>query len=527
MSPAPVVNETQPDLQLRTLARALEALLLSIQQLGCKERLLQQRLKYAHDEYLKLAHQLPTGPNTRTKIISEKILGHHSEFDSLHNQSLNPLDVVNALAESGNVGKGALAAITEGLECCRSINHPQEDNQLSDLNSCYVATRAGLPGQLEKDFTTKGTHGDLRCPFVKPNNKPLENGEPNGLEEALATQNGDTCGLKDLDPIKAEQSDRRSSLTTSAKSGATHCPVSRCPIRFMDQHSPEEIADYVERHKHEIPRSHAVCVQRYQRDEQTMRLLDSKYGSLINMIRGLSAKHQAFLPGHSQDGAPSSTSSVERVEKWAEGVGMKSPGSETPESAKEEDGDENEEQVDINDEDDRKGRFDRPLREVRVGESPSRPWGIHVPATQPFPSATPSPPPAPVSVSIRLSSDRPSDHPAGVDAVDHIPDHMALPPAGQRTGRCPFGHGAPQVNEPAPDPETETIRDEFHKDEVGDTIRPSHQDDADDQVQNGRATNSSANIVFNGPVFFGFSPEQTAAFLQQLGNLGVHKPTTT
>ena len=50
MSPAPVATETQQDLQLQTLAKSFEALLLTAHELNCKEKTLQQRLKYAHDE---------------------------------------------------------------------------------------------------------------------------------------------------------------------------------------------------------------------------------------------------------------------------------------------------------------------------------------------------------------------------------------------------------------------------------------------------------------------------------------------
>lgn len=50
MSPAPVAADSQQDLQLQTLARAFEALLLTIQQLGCRDHFLQQRLEYASDE---------------------------------------------------------------------------------------------------------------------------------------------------------------------------------------------------------------------------------------------------------------------------------------------------------------------------------------------------------------------------------------------------------------------------------------------------------------------------------------------
>jgi hypothetical protein len=52
MSTASAVNDMQQDLQLETLARSFEALLLTIQHLGCKERVLHQRLRYAHDEVI-------------------------------------------------------------------------------------------------------------------------------------------------------------------------------------------------------------------------------------------------------------------------------------------------------------------------------------------------------------------------------------------------------------------------------------------------------------------------------------------
>jgi hypothetical protein len=50
MSPAPLAADLQPDRQLKILARAFEALLLTTQRLTQKEHLLHQRLEYAHDE---------------------------------------------------------------------------------------------------------------------------------------------------------------------------------------------------------------------------------------------------------------------------------------------------------------------------------------------------------------------------------------------------------------------------------------------------------------------------------------------
>lgn len=62
MSPAPVATETQQDLQLQTLAKSFEALLLTAHKLNCKEKTLQQRLKYAHDEVNTFFPLPPTCP---------------------------------------------------------------------------------------------------------------------------------------------------------------------------------------------------------------------------------------------------------------------------------------------------------------------------------------------------------------------------------------------------------------------------------------------------------------------------------
>ncbi|PWY77133.1 hypothetical protein BO70DRAFT_372433 [Aspergillus heteromorphus CBS 117.55] len=519
----------QHDHQLETLARAFEALLLTTQQLSCREKSLQQRLKYASDEYLKLAEKLPGGVDGHTKIVADKIQGRYTEFDLGEKQTIKPPDVVKALAQSGNVGDLALTAITEGLTCYQSIIPPHEAKQLSDLNSCLVATRAGVPAPLEKDFTTKGTQGSLRCPFAKHNNKTPENGLPSGVENTPTDQNGDACGHGDLDPIKAEQSDRRSSRAPSTRSSATRCPVSRCPIRYLDQHSPEEIADYVERHKHEIPRSHAICVQRYQRDSQTMRHLDAKYGNLINMIQGLSAKHRAFLPEQSQSGTAPSSSSAERVEKWAQEVGLKTdlhpPIKEEEEEEKEEGGGEAEQE-----EEERTGHFDRPMREIRVGESPSRPWGISVPIT-PLPPNTSPPhsPAAPVAASINLASPHPPNL-AAADLPSMAPgDPVPGPPeTAPKKGRCPFGHGAPSGENPVPKTKTkiETTPAQ-NKVESGNEANEADRPGDSAEQKGGAAPDArglpdqrTASVIFNGPVFFGFSAEQTASFMQKLGKLG-------
>jgi hypothetical protein len=215
--------------------------------------------------------------------------------------------------------------------------------------------------------------------------------------------------------------------------------------------------------------------------------MDAKYGDLTNMIRGLSEKHRAFLPPGQH--ARTASSSVGRVEKWAEEVNQNS----TPPTVE----DEALASTEPNDED-RASHFDRPMREVRVGESPSRPWGIHVPVS-----------PAPVFDSAIQSSsipDKSTNYPVGDEP-------KAGPP---KAGRCPFGHGggAPPPDHPAID--TETVRNE-------DPDTPNEGDQGDERQADAPPKAPAVTVVFNGPVFFGFSPEQTATFMQQLASMGGNK----
>lgn len=414
----------------------------------------------------------------------------------IEEQSLNSMDVIKTLVSHQNVDENATQAIVAGVKGYKALLRTQDN--LSQISSnCILARGPDSPARLEQDFTTNGTKGNLHCPFSKPKSpfSPVQDGS-----DAPKIQ-VDTCG-NDMDPIKAEQDERRSSTTPSAqtRTSSGQCPVSRCPIRYMDKHSPEEIAEYVERHKHEIPRSHAICVKRYQRDPQNMRQLDAKYGGLINMINGLSVKHQAFLPNRQTngDGTGSNSASTERVEKWAENVDPANPGPGPPNET--EDDDEN-----------RKGHFDRPLREVRVGESPSRPWGIPIPATQQAnaASAPSGSGPAPMS---------PESHPAPVDKVNA--DAVKKP-----AGRCPFGHGAPKPaapEEPAVPPKPDAPLPPWTQSGTADVGKAGIFKAVETAAENAKTETNSlpANVVFNGPVFFGYSAEQTASLMQQLQDLG-------
>ena len=266
--------------------------------------------------------------------------------------------------------------------------------------------------------------------------------------------------------------------------------AAKCPIRYMDQHSPEEIAQYFETHKHEIPRSHEICVKRYQRNEDDIRKLDAKYGNLVSMIQGLGHKHQPMLPTKEEEEAlEAERLSDERVENWAHAVSADGVGQE--------------EEVIPADLEDRESRFDRPLKEIRVGESPSRPWGISVPIFDPPEGQRPiSPPPAPVS-------------------AGHGP---------RPVGKCPFGHGQQSVVEEQPavyqSQERPAGKCPISHAQMGEEkdqmphLAPQHAFPpqptfiAPPQPPN-VVGGSVPQMVFNGPVFIGYPIEQAMAFMTQ------------
>lgn len=468
------------------------------------------------NQYTAVTRQLAPLDRPHAMEVQQRLLDQQKQLclglvqhkSPVEEQSLNSMDVINTLVSHQNVDETAFRAIVDGVKGYKALLRSQlgsSSSPNSTTNSCILARGPDPSVSLEQDFTTNGPQGDLHCPFSKPRS-PRSGSMANGENSDGPKIHVDTCGNPDLDPIKADLEERRSSTTPSARTSGSRCPVSRCPIRYLDKHSPEEIAEYVERHKHEIPRSHAICVKRYQRDPQNMRQLDAKYGGLINMISGLSAKHQAFLPhqANGKDGETSQSASTERVEKWAENVDSVNPS--TP--------NENEnEQENGHGEDDnsRKSHFDRPLREVRVGESPSRPWGIHVPLPE-QPSA---------SVPFSGSMSGPMSTPAPVGPLETAPGDAPSKPA----GRCPFGHGAPKTKPEGPVTKPESPWANWGKpleEKPVDTGAPQPQPQEPQQPEEASSkpdVNRPAPIVFNGPVFFGYSAEQTATLMQQLGHL--------
>lgn len=253
--------------------------------------------------------------------------------------------------------------------------------------------------------------------------------------------------------------------------------AAKCPIRYLDQHSPEEVAKYFETHKHEIPRSHEVCVKRYQRNEEDIRKLDAKYGNLAAMISGLGAKHQPMLPAKEEEveDYENSKHTNARVENWAQTVSADGAGQhDTPADTPKE--------TDEDEDDDRKSRFDRPMKEVRLGESPSRPWGIAVPYVEPLSTSE-----------MKLLSTLPTK----MKTTDQPP---------KPTGKCPFGHGQKSEQVPIAQPEAKASE----QPQVQPTfIQPQ------DAGKGAAGPGPSPQMVFTGPVFIGYPMEQAMALMQQ------------
>lgn len=367
---------------------------------------------------------------------------------------------------------------------------------------------------LERDFTVEGKKGHLGCPFSAMNKGAVERvDEVDDVDDhdANYNENPDPTPHHSKDPICAAM------FEESMSAPAPNASASKCPIRYLDQHSPEEIARYVETHKHELPRSHEVCLKRNQKNEEQIRKLDAKYGNLVSMITDLSHLHAPMLP-ESQVGAQAEAeadrASNRRVSDWAQNVSSSTADGLVEETVK--DG----EVPTAEDYLDRTGHFERPLKEIRVGESPSRPWGISVPFPPDEPVERPTSPPAPVRM--------PSPSPAPASAAPEA-----------RPSKCPFDHTKmKKLDGPglAEFPKMEEIqsppRPTAHKPaasqpfttplkhtqpSVPDSPPPSNQPafiNTTEIAKTSAAGGSAPQMVFNGPVFIGYPMEQAIQFMQ-------------
>lgn len=383
------------------------------------------------------------------------------------------------------LGKRALDIYRERDRNARSLAADPLDSREAFLVQESTQRRlSNSRSELEQDFTTPGVEGNLQCPFAhmagdKPGSHPSSGPPASTIRQSgrLPTPPHGKGSHTLVDPIEAEfHGDAFSSPPPSATGSA-----SKCPIRFLDQHSPEEVAKYFENHKHEIPRSHEICVKRYQSNAESIRQLDAKYGSLVSMIQGLGMKHQPLLPADQEaDMEYRDVNSADRVGKWAEAISERL--------------DVREDVLVEQEQEDREGHFDRPLKEIRVGESPSRPWGISVPATgDPAIGAF-------------------SSHGDG-NVEEHQPskERPPGPTALKGTGGCPFDFGQKQSSRP---PKTQRPASVHPDSAIFDSRERLQPDRTSGHQQN---QPSAPQMVFTGPVFIGYAPEQAMAFAQQLG----------
>lgn len=389
--------------------------------------------------------------------------------------------------------RGILQPDERRKDSARICSRPFADR--TDVGSSLMPSISESP--LEQDFTIKGVPSKLGCPFAGMASKRLsshaasvlsryKDGSVGGAgsstrsvsridgRESFAKKcrrqssfadpiKAEICGLSDHDeePPCSERA-MNDNFTTQQE---THAEVGVCPIRFLDQHSPEEVATYFERHKHELPRSHEVCVKRYQSNEKQIQELDAKYGNLVSMIQGLGVKHKDMLPKEPEEGEAEDA----KVRKWASSV--------TAEQAVHSDTEEEE----------RQPHFERPLRDIRVGESPSRPWGIPVPA----------------EYLERVEREERSG-----DAIDV--------PANGRPAQCPFGFGKDGLSMPA-EATTAQPREKVIKPEhVASDPKPGVEQQTPANVK-GNVQEEGARMVFTGPVFIGYSAEDAAKFMRECG----------
>lgn len=382
------------------------------------------------------------------------------------------------------------------------------ENIIAEDGTSRISEDVGLPAgssampsiresPLEQDFTTTGTPSRLDCPFASMANRRLSSHaasvvsryKPNGVmtpRSATSRINGRIPTSKPASLLPEIDGEQCGALASPKKpphdlEASIQGSVPVCPIRFLEKNTPEDVADYFEKHKHEIPRSHEICVKRYQSNEESIRQLDAKYGNLVSMIQGLGQKHVPMLPGKAEhDEEQHNGDGVGRVQQWADKISNEAP---SPEDAQQDE--------------DRQSHFDRPLRDVRVGESPSRPWGIQVPLS------------AIENAEAGLDSTDVAGQKLGGESKTIIKD-----PAPGNRGKCPFPHGATQPNgQPhqsngVPDDKATGLPQTARGAEAAPKLLATPID-AD-------LLGRSASVRFNGPVFIGYSPEQAAALIRAL-----------
>ncbi|KAL1889683.1 hypothetical protein Cpir12675_005687 [Ceratocystis pirilliformis] len=430
----------------QTLIEAFSALASEVQNLTDRKTILEHKLRFAHEQFQYLADKYaPAAPEISETISKLQLPATYIDHPSVKDASVplprrngSALNASHQIALLIRDGRRAASQLAVSLPTSsptdshthayahapahKSVSatahahtHPASLSSIKETTAHLQPTVTSMSTVLEQDFTVVGKKGQLECPFSAPrsvrqppamtsntmelpSHSDKQEKEP-GHSEVIKQDNGhEKHGHQD--PICASM--------VAEESKSHEDPSATCPIRYLDKHTPEEIAQYVEKHKHQIPRSHEICVRRYQQSDEQVRKLDAKYGSLVSMIEGLSQLHKPMLAseeaaleelrtqekrlhegvgenddgdsighGYAVVGGRDVKSKTQRVEQWAQAVGQSiGTNADTDPNA-----------ITVDDEDGDRGRVsslsDQPiLKDVRVGESPSRPWGIPVPVPE-------------------------------------------------------------------------------------------------------------------------------------------------
>ncbi|KAL1801389.1 hypothetical protein ACET3X_001731 [Alternaria dauci] len=477
-----------------------------------QQKQLESKLSWAKQQYLDLLKRFT--PNT----LSQDHLTFLQDLERVGDEQPRiRLNLVEQLAYSDDVERKSRAlVIQKAEEAAVKLHAPENISSVKIWSGPSADKPASLPeiqtnratSPIEKDFTVAGTPSKLACPFASGSGRGSPLATPRSSTSRLSVRGRRSKRPSFTDPIRAEICSSKPASVTASVAASGSAAV--CPIRFLDQHNPEEVAQYFEKHKHELPRSHEVCITRFQSDRESIEQLDRKYGNMVNMIQGLGQKHQVWLPEDPDDAIEEEPEAEHigndakadtKVQNWASAVSASlNDGTPPPEEESEENAlDET-----------RTAHFDRdrPLKEVRVGESPSRPWGISIPAKYTnadssssvgsVPTASPQLPldtGRPIGETAQQPGKCPVDHRAMMGQTPRQPEapHFGLPPQSQP--RAPTTHVPPTERPPQPPaPEPQQPREP-----EGPKLVPQ--------------------MVFNGPVFLGYPPEQLAILLQN-SNLG-------
>ncbi|KAH8602803.1 hypothetical protein B0O99DRAFT_587877 [Bisporella sp. PMI_857] len=492
-----------------TLTENFKILADQVQLLNDRNTILEQKLRFANESFQGLADKYAIIQPEISSIVSQIQLP--LDLNDSDRAGVVPLPLRAASTSKDQTS----AAIRDGRRAIQRLvvlgriskSSTASGKSISGTSSNRFSTRrtsSCLSTVLEQDFTVPGKKSSLLCPYaaqidaVKPatDTQYSQGGGTMDSDRLLTPSDSkDPTPHRSADPICAAMYAETMNSPPPSVTG----PATKCPIRYLDQHSPEEVARYFETHKHEIPRSHEICVKRYQRNEDDIRKLDAKYGNLVSMIQGLGQKHQPMLPAKEETERVEDDEhmSNERVENWAQAVsadGINEDVGSAPSIH----------------EDDRESRFDRPLKEIRVGESPSRPWGISVPVLDP-PSEQRaiSPPPAPVSAGhIPKSS---AKCPFGFDQEPKLEDastHLNVAPSEvvKSTAKCPFPH------------EQKASQNEPQEPLPGPRASPGPQP-MFDEPEVAKGGGRAPQMIFTGPVFIGYPVDQAVALMQQWKNM--------